>query len=154
VTKSSADWLGERGHGVRMLGRGYALVNVVGFGEWQFKEEITVFVYHSRRMQIGGGDPMVVLAVTWVAHESKGDEVARLFQKLEAESRTEPGCLMYVVHRHRSDNLRFFIYEQYEDDAALEAHRNSPHFQRYAVHELPTMASRAQADLYVPLTGA
>ncbi len=97
---------------------------------------------------------MVVLAVMWMAHESKGDEVARLFRKLEAESRMEPGCLMYIVHRHRSDNLRFFIYEQYEDDAALKTHRESPHFQRYAVSELPSMASRAEADLYVPLTGA
>jgi quinol monooxygenase YgiN len=105
-------------------------------------------------MQGGGGDPMIVLAVVWMAHESKGEEVAKLFQKLEAESRTEPGCMMYVVHRHQSDNLRFFIYEQYQDDAALEAHRNSPHFQQYAVNELPIMSSRAEADLYVPLTGA
>ena len=31
------------------------------------------------------------------------DEVASIFSELEAASRQEPGCLMYVVHRHRTD---------------------------------------------------
>ena len=35
---------------------------------------------------------------------------------------------MYQVHRHKTEPRRFFIYEQYKDDAALEAHRAAPHF--------------------------
>ena len=76
---------------------------------------------------------MVVLAVTWKANPGKEAEVAAIFRKLEEASRTEPGCLMYVVHQHRAEPGRFFIYEQYADDDALEAHRQSPHFQEYAV---------------------
>ena len=52
----------------------------------------------------------------------------RDLHKLQAASRQEPGCLMYIVHRHRTDPRRFFIYEQYRDDAALEAHRQSRTF--------------------------
>ena len=58
---------------------------------------------------------MVVLAVTWLANEGHEFDVAQLFKTLEAESRKEPGCLMYIVHRHNTDNRRFFIYEQYGD---------------------------------------
>lgn len=94
---------------------------------------------------------MVVLAVTWMAKEAHELEVANVFAKLEAASRTEPGCLMYIVHRHLTDPRRFFIYEQYSDDAALAAHRNSLHFQRYAVGELPNIALRAEAEFYKPL---
>jgi quinol monooxygenase YgiN len=92
------------------------------------------------------------LAVTWVANPGKETEVAEIFAKLEQASREEPGCLMYVVHRHRTDPSRFFIYEQYEDDAALEVHRRSQHFQDYAVKALSGIGVRREGELYVPLT--
>ena len=95
---------------------------------------------------------MVVLAVTWKANPGKEIEVAETFRKLEEASRTEPGCLMYVVHQHRSEPARFFIYEQYADDAALEAHRKSDHFQDYAVRALSGIGERLQGDLYTPLS--
>ena len=66
---------------------------------------------------------MVVLAVTWMAKVGHEAEVAALFEKLTEHSRKEPGCAMYQVHRHKTEARRFFIYEQYKDDAALEAHR-------------------------------
>jgi quinol monooxygenase YgiN len=94
---------------------------------------------------------MVVLAVTWQAKEGQESEAARLFRTLQTASRMEPGCLMYVVHCHRTDPRRFFIYEQYKDDAALQAHRDSAHFQRYAVGELPRIATRLEGELYNPL---
>ena len=95
---------------------------------------------------------MIVLAVTWVANPGKEAEVAKIFRELEAASRQEPGCLMYIVHRHRTDPARFFIYEQYRDNAALEAHRQSPHFQRYALTELKGIGERQEGELYLPLS--
>ncbi len=97
---------------------------------------------------------MLVLAVTWVANAGHEDEVAGIFGKLEAASRREPGCLMYIVHRHQDDPRHFFIYEQYRDEAALQAHRDSAHFQEYAVKALANIGIRKQGDLYSPLTGA
>ena len=94
---------------------------------------------------------MVVLAVTWVAKAGREADVAALFVKLTAESRKEPGCAMYQVHRHRIEPRRFFIYEQYGDDAALEAHRTTPHFLQYAKKELPKVADRMEGHLYEPL---
>ena len=97
---------------------------------------------------------MVVLAVTWVANPSKEAEVAEIFSELEKASRQEPGCLLYVVHRHRTEIGRFFIYEQYRDDAALDAHRQSQHFQQYAVKTLQQIATRRHGELYFPLNSA
>jgi (4S)-4-hydroxy-5-phosphonooxypentane-2,3-dione isomerase len=94
---------------------------------------------------------MVVLAVTWVAKVGKESDVAGLFSKLTVESRKEPGCVAYQVHRHRTEPRRFFIYEQYKDDAALEAHRTAPHFLQYAKKDLPKIADRVEAHLYEPL---
>jgi autoinducer 2-degrading protein len=96
---------------------------------------------------------MVVLAVTWMAKPGHEDEVAAIFGKLQAASRQEPGCLMYIVHRHRTDATRFFIYEQYRDDAALETHRNSVHFNLYAITALQDIGERKEGELYSPLAG-
>ncbi len=94
---------------------------------------------------------MVVLAVTWIAKAGKEQQTAELFRQLTEASRRELGCSMYLVHRHREDPRKFFIYEQYRDDAALEAHRNSPHFQQIARGTLLNAAERADAGLYTPL---
>ncbi len=94
---------------------------------------------------------MVVLAVTWMAKPGRESEVAELFRKLQVASRQEAGCLIYIVHRHQTDAQRFFIYEQYRDQAALEAHRNSPHFQDYVIKALTQVAERREGELYSPL---
>jgi quinol monooxygenase YgiN len=94
---------------------------------------------------------MVVLAVTWVAKAGHETEVATTFNRLTEESRKEPGCLMYQVHRHKTEPRKFFIYEQYKDDAGLEAHRATPHFLQYAKKILPKIADRVEGQLYEPL---
>jgi quinol monooxygenase YgiN len=94
---------------------------------------------------------MLVLAVTWMANAGHEDEVATIFRKLQTASRREPGCLMYVVHRHRTDPHRFFIYEQYRDQAALDAHRNSEHFQQYAMEALKNIGERKEGELFSPI---
>jgi quinol monooxygenase YgiN len=93
---------------------------------------------------------MVVLAVIWVANSGKEAEVGDIFRKLEQASRQESGCLMYIVHLHRSDPRRFFIYEQYVDDRALESHRQSPHFLA-AIKALHDIGERREGELYSPL---
>jgi quinol monooxygenase YgiN len=94
---------------------------------------------------------MVVLAVTWMAKLGREAEVASLFAKLTEESRKESGCAMYQAHRHKTDLRRFFIYEQYKDDAALEAHRTAPHFLQLAKKDLPKVADRVEGHLFEPL---
>jgi quinol monooxygenase YgiN len=94
---------------------------------------------------------MVVLAVTWMAKVGREAEVTSLMATLTEESRKEPGCSMYQVHRHKTESRRFFIYEQYKDDAALEAHRNAPHFLQYARKDLPKVADRVEGHLFEPL---
>jgi quinol monooxygenase YgiN len=59
---------------------------------------------------------------------------------------------MFVVHRHRTDHARFFVYEQYRDDAAFAAHRQSRHFQDYAVNALSAIGIRREGELYFPLS--
>lgn len=94
---------------------------------------------------------MVCLAVNWYANTGMESQAGELFRKLTAESRKEPGCIMYLVHTSPGDPRRFFIYEQYTDAAALQAHRDSAHFALYAKEELPKIAEVKDRFECVPL---
>ena len=65
--------------------------------------------------------------------EAKDREaVAEMLRHLGPASRMELGCVNYIAHFVDGEAATVLIYEQYVDEAALEFHRNSPHFGEYA----------------------
>ena len=76
------------------------------------------------------------------------EEVTEFLNRLATESRKEPGCLTFIPHWSEAASDTALIYEQYRDRAALEAHRTSPHFQKYAISGLyQRMKEREVEDL-------
>ena len=72
---------------------------------------------------------MMVLHVTIQlkpGHVSEFLEVVRY--DAEHSEKDEPGCLRFDVNRDRDDQNRFYFYEVYRDEAALQAHRETAHF--------------------------
>ncbi len=61
------------------------------------------------------------------------ERITECLQALTLASRQEPGCVTYVAHFLEDDPSTVLIYEQYRDAAALEFHRNTPHFHQYAI---------------------
>jgi quinol monooxygenase YgiN len=94
---------------------------------------------------------MICLAVTYVIKPGQEEEAVRLFGLLAEATRQEPGCRLYVAHRSTTDPRRFFLYEQYDDAAALDAHRAAPHFESYGKHGLIPIAESRSPELYAPL---
>ena len=61
----------------------------------------------------------------------------------------EPGCLRFDIIQDRDDTHLFRFYEVYKDDAALAAHRQTPHFKKYIDASAAWMAvpaERAMSD--------
>ncbi|MBX6314623.1 MAG: antibiotic biosynthesis monooxygenase [Isosphaeraceae bacterium] len=94
---------------------------------------------------------MICVAVTYVIKSGHEEEAVGLFTKLAEATRQEPGCRLYLVHRSMTDPGRFFLYERYDDQAALEAHRAAPHFAQYATNGLFKILESRAPELYVPL---
>lgn len=61
------------------------------------------------------------------------EEITNVLRELTRASRAEPGCVTYVPHAVESEPDTVLIYEQYRDEAAVEAHRASAHFKQWAV---------------------
>ena len=94
---------------------------------------------------------MICLAVTYVLHPGHEAEAVDRLRKLTAATRAEPGCRMYQVHRSPTDPLRFFLYEQYDDQASLDAHRASPHFLEHVRDGMSKILASRTPEVYVPL---
>ncbi len=74
--------------------------------------------------------------------------IAGILRELAELSRQEPGCVNYVAHTVQGEPETVLIYEQYVDEAAREAHRQTPHFARLATGGLyQHMLDRAVEDL-------
>ncbi|MBT9331649.1 putative quinol monooxygenase [Paracidobacterium acidisoli] len=84
----------------------------------------------------------------------KGEErqqVDEMLRELALASRKEPGCVTYVPHRVDGDPDSVVIYEQYHDQAALDAHRATEHFHKYAVGGIFQMMRDRQLENFITL---
>jgi quinol monooxygenase YgiN len=96
---------------------------------------------------------MICVAVTYLLKPGREEEAVALFARLTEATRAEPGCRMYLAHRSTADPRKFFLYEQYDNQAALDAHRASPHFEQYAKGGLFPIIESRTPELYEPLEG-
>lgn len=70
-----------------------------------------------------------VLAVEFRIKPAHVDDFARAIADNARQSvEQEPGCRLFDVCRDPGDPSLFFLYEVYDDDAAVQAHLGSPHF--------------------------
>jgi (4S)-4-hydroxy-5-phosphonooxypentane-2,3-dione isomerase len=53
---------------------------------------------------------------------------AAIVENARASRETEPGCRQFDVCRDPADPAMFFLYELYDDEAAIEAHLQTPHY--------------------------
>ena len=62
------------------------------------------------------------------AHREAAIEAAKLMM---AATREEPGCISYTFSADLQDAGRFRIFEEWESQAALDAHFQTPHMARF-----------------------
>jgi len=55
---------------------------------------------------------------------------------------TEPGCKRFDILNLASDPNHFLLYEVYENEAALKAHRETDHFKKFAAAAAKMVAKR------------
>ena len=76
------------------------------------------------------GSP-IILNVFIEAIPGREEELAAMLKELVGPTRSEPGCLGYELNASREKPGAFLFYEKFADQAALDAHVGSPHFQSF-----------------------
>jgi autoinducer 2-degrading protein len=67
---------------------------------------------------------------------------AALADNARASLETEPGCRQFDICRDPEDPTLFFLYEIYDDDAAIQVHLASPHFRQMDAQTAAWVASK------------
>jgi quinol monooxygenase YgiN len=71
----------------------------------------------------------MIVEVAWYrARPGQVEAVIAAMREVVPLVRAEPGNLVYSFHQSVEDPHRFLVYEQYVDEAAMEAHLQTPHF--------------------------
>ncbi|MCC5893434.1 putative quinol monooxygenase [Exiguobacterium sp.] len=87
----------------------------------------------------------ITITAVLTAHPGKEDDLRQALDKVIPPSRQEDGCLAYVLHESIDAPGTFVFYEKYRDEAALDHHINSPHYQAYRQAAQTLLAGR---DVY------
>jgi quinol monooxygenase YgiN len=93
-----------------------------------------------------------VVSAYWRAKEGKADRLAEVIEELLAPSRAEPGNVFYQAQRAVDDPQLFYLYEQYADESAYQAHMESEHFTRLVKQEaIPELLEDRRREFFTTL---
>lgn len=89
---------------------------------------------------------LTVLA-KFVAKEERLEEARTFLMSVLAPTRAEKGCINYDLHQDNKEPTHFFLYENWESKADLDAHLASPHLKAYFEIEDQLFAKPANITL-------
>ncbi len=85
--------------------------------------------------------------VKFVAKEENIEELKALLITMIDASQAEDGCLFYHIHQLTDKPTTFVVLESWEDDDALEGHKNSAHYKHYKANFEPFTAEKYSHNL-------
>jgi len=77
-----------------------------------------------------------------------------IVEHARASVRDEPGCRQFDVVIPQGDADRVFLYEVYDDAAAFDAHKRTPHFAAFDRDSVPFVAAKVVTLAKLEYAGA
>ncbi len=85
----------------------------------------------------------VYVYAKWQVKEGKLDAVIQIMKEAAQKSSQEKGNVFYKIHQSHTDQNTLILFEGYENESALEFHRNSEHYQNLVVTQvIPLLENR------------
>jgi quinol monooxygenase YgiN len=92
---------------------------------------------------------MVVLVAKYTVKPGQGDAVAAALGRMAPLVKAgEPGCTLYHANRAADNPDLFLLYEHYVDQAALAAHRETPHFKEIIEGTIVPLLDKREREIY------
>jgi quinol monooxygenase YgiN len=91
---------------------------------------------------------MIVLAAKITAKAERRGELTALAASMLAPSRAENGCISYTFYAQQPGDDEFLFFEEWADQAALDAHFQTPHFLNFMQKVPELIASKPSIRLY------
>jgi autoinducer 2-degrading protein len=92
---------------------------------------------------------MIVLLARYTVQPGQTDKVIECLKEMAEKMKdTEPGCKVYRVHRPTDQSDTIVLYETYEDEEALEFHRNTSHFKEIIEGKVVPLLVRRDREMF------
>lgn len=92
---------------------------------------------------------MIVLVAKYYVKPGYTETVVEKLREMgELVQAHEPGCVLYQISRARENPDFLLLYEQYVDEAAVAAHRATPHFQTYIADTIIPMLEKREVEFF------
>lgn len=95
----------------------------------------------------------VLVLVRFFPHPGQEGRVESLLRGMVAKTRQEPGCRRYdLFQAAAAPGARIFcLIEKYADQAAVQAHRETPHYKEYRANITTLLAQPIEVTMLEPL---
>jgi quinol monooxygenase YgiN len=91
----------------------------------------------------------ITKSVTFIAKDGCEGKMKELLSAMVVPSKAEKGCLFYEIFQYENDKKRFMAVETWENEAALEGHKNSAHYAVYKSSYAPYCEDKYTDELEV-----
>lgn len=92
---------------------------------------------------------MIVIAGTIQVRPERREEAVRAALAMAEATRRESGCVSYAFYGDLLDPGMFFVFEEWESDAALVAHFQTEHMARFQQQAAALLAGAPAIKRYV-----
>jgi len=76
------------------------------------------------------------LIVKWKIRETETAGILKLLPVLAEGTKSEIGNILYAIYQSETNPNEIILHERYADEAAVEAHKNSVHYQTIVVDKI------------------
>jgi (4S)-4-hydroxy-5-phosphonooxypentane-2,3-dione isomerase len=93
---------------------------------------------------------MIVYCVEVSVLHGKETDFLKATEENHIQTRQEPGNKRFDVLQQQEDPSRFFLYEVYESQEAVNAHKETAHYLKWRETVAPWMASPRKGISHIP----
>lgn len=94
---------------------------------------------------------MVIQCVQYTFAPEDAKKAEAILGELRDACRTEAGVIKFEVARNQENPNVFVLWEEYQDQAALETHRTMEHFDRLVLNGIRPLAQQRAAAVLSPI---
>jgi (4S)-4-hydroxy-5-phosphonooxypentane-2,3-dione isomerase len=94
---------------------------------------------------------MFIQSVHYTVAPEDADRAVAILRDLRAASRAEPGVIAFEVAQSSENPNEFALYEEYQDEAAREAHAKTEHFATFVINGIRKLAVARNAVIGPPI---
>ena len=87
--------------------------------------------------------------VTFIAKPDGIDKMKELLKAMVNPSKAEDGCIFYEIFQYKNKPEKFMAYESWRDEAALDGHKASAHYEVYKSSYEPYCLEKYSDELEV-----